>query len=137
MSTADLAAAVRTPGLTRIGHGVHAAYDPSLIQLLLDRGVTLEVALSCNELFGVLPTAEKHPLPTLLAAGVPVTLATDDPVQVGTTIDAEYAAATQLGLDTGQLLRITRNAVQAAFTTEERRTELLRHVDRAARTSVG
>ncbi|MFD2083298.1 aminodeoxyfutalosine deaminase [Actinopolymorpha cephalotaxi] len=136
LTTADLPAAARMPGLTRIGHGVHAAYDPSLTQLLLDREVTLEVALSCNELFGVLPATQEHPLLTLLTAGVPVTLATDDPVQIGTTIDAEYAAAAQLGVDNDQLLQITRNAIRAAFTTAERRTELIDHVEQVARPSL-
>ncbi len=132
LSTANIAAAAATPGLTRIGHGIHAIENPALVELRLDRDITLECALSCNVLFGVVPSLAEHPLARLVDAGVKVTLATDDPVQVGTTIGAEYAAATSLGLTDGQLLALTRNAVEAAFTTDRRRAGLLAEVDAAA-----
>jgi adenosine deaminase len=125
LSTANIAAAARMPGLTRIGHGVHAAADPELLQLLVDRGVTLECALTCNEYFGVLPDLEEHPLLRLVEAGVAVTLATDNPIQLGTTIEREYAAAAELGLSLDQLTGITRNAIGAAFTSDERKSAML------------
>lgn len=125
VSTANIAAAARMPGLTRIGHGIHAAADPELLALLVDRGVTLECALTCNDYFGVLPDLDEHPLLRLVEAGVPVTLATDNPVQLGTTIEQEYAAAAALGLTTDQLAGFTRNAIQAAFTSDDRRSALL------------
>lgn len=131
MSTANLAAAVRMPGLTRIGHGIHAAADPALTQLLVDRGVTLECALTCNEFFGVLPVLDEHPLRRLVDAGVAVTLATDNPVQLSTTIEREYERAAELGMSAEQLAGFTRNAIHAAFTTDERKAlmlaELARH----------
>ncbi|SDK53047.1 adenosine deaminase [Glycomyces sambucus] len=123
LSTANIAAAANMPGLSSIGHGVHAALDPELLRLLVDRGVTLECALTCNEYFGVLPDLEEHPL--LVEAGVAVTLATDNPIQLGTTIEQEYAAAAELGLSMDQLTGITRNAIQAAFTSDERKSAML------------
>ncbi|MET9019110.1 hypothetical protein ABZV93_03920 [Actinopolymorpha sp. NPDC004070] len=132
LSTANIAAAAATPGLTRIGHGIYAVEYPALIELLIARDITLECALSCNVLFGVVPSPAEHPLVRLVDAGVKVTLATDDPVQVGTTIGAEYAAAASLGLTRDHLLGLTRNAIEAAFTTDLRRAELLAEVDAAA-----
>ncbi|MFD2078254.1 adenosine deaminase [Actinopolymorpha cephalotaxi] len=132
LSTANIAAAAATPGLTRIGHGIHAIKDPALVDLLIDQDITLECALSCNVLFGVVQSLAEHPLVRFIDAGVKVTLATDDPVQVGTTIGAEYAAAASLGLTHNQLLGLTRNAIEAAFTTEQRRAELLAEIDAAA-----
>ncbi|MGP3969253.1 adenosine deaminase family protein [Streptomyces sp. 6N223] len=125
VSTANIAAAARMPGLTRIGHGIHAAADPALLHLLVDRGVTLECALTCNDYFGVLPDLEQHPLPRLVEAGVAVTLATDNPVQLSTTIEQEYAMAAGLGMSVEQLADFTRNAIRAAFTSDERKSAML------------
>jgi adenosine deaminase len=125
LSTANIAAAARMPGLTRIGHGVHAAADPDLMRLLVDNGVTLECALTCNDYFGVLPDLAEHPLLRLVEAGVAVTLATDNPVQLSTTIEQEYAVAAGLGMGDDQLADFTRNAIRAAFTTDERRSAML------------
>jgi adenosine deaminase len=125
LSTANIAAAARMPGLTRIGHGVHAAADPELLRLLVDQGVTLECALTCNDYFGVLPELDEHPLLRLVEAGVAVTLATDNPVQLSTTIEQEYAVAAGLGMSFEQLAGFTRNAIRAAFTSDERKSAML------------
>lgn len=60
-----------------------------------------------------------------LASDIPVTLSTDLPAHVCTTIGQEYAIAHSLGFSTGDLLWFTRNAVQASFTTAERRAALM------------
>ncbi|MFY7070166.1 hypothetical protein ACOQFV_30280 [Nocardiopsis changdeensis] len=133
VSTANIAAAAAMPGLTRIGHGVHAAADPELMRLLADRGVTLECALTCNAYFGVLPEVDGHPLTRLVEAGVPVTLATDNPVQLGTTIEREYALAAGLGLGPERLADLTRNAIRAAFTSDERKAAMLAELAEAER----
>jgi len=54
-----------------------------------------------------------------------VTLATDLPMHVCTTIGREYAIASALGFSPDDLLTFTRNAVAAAFTTSTRRAALL------------
>jgi adenosine deaminase len=54
-----------------------------------------------------------------------VTLNTDLPVHVCTTIGREYAIAAALGFSPNDLLGFTRNAIGAAFTTSERRAALL------------
>lgn len=124
VSPANIAAAARTPGLTRIGHGIHAAYDPALTDLLISRNIALECTITCNTFFGVFPSPV-HPLRTLIEAGVTVTLGTDNPVQLDTTIKKEYAAAAGLGLSRSQLLELSRNAIRSSFTTAERRAQLL------------
>jgi adenosine deaminase len=129
LSTANIAAAARMPGLTRIGHGVHAASDPALMELLVERGITLECAPTCNEFFGVNPILDEHPLVVLVEAGVTVTLATDNPVQLSTDIGQEYALAASLGLSETQLADVTRNAVRASFTSSERKEAMLAALD--------
>jgi adenosine deaminase len=125
VSTANIEAALRIPGLTRIGHGTQAARDSRLLDLLAESGVTLEVCLSCNVVLGAAPSYEEHPIRQFLEHGIAVALGSDDPVQICTTIGREYAAAHALGFSPADLLALTRTAIRAAFTTPERRDELL------------
>lgn len=63
----------------------------------------------------------------LVGSGISVALATDDPVQLCTTIGREYALAQShaLGFSPAELLRFTSNAVRASFMPHERKQALL------------
>jgi adenosine deaminase len=124
-STANIAAALRTPGLTRLGHAVHAVDDPRLLDLVAARGVTIECCLTCNVFFGAVPSFEEHPIGRLVQRGIPVALGADNPVQLGTTIGREYAVAAALGFSPADLLAFTRNAVRACFAPAALRSSLL------------
>ncbi len=59
-----------------------------------------------------------------------MTLNSDDPVRVGTTIGREYEiAAAALGFSESELRQVTRNAIHASFTSQERRAALLAERD--------
>jgi len=124
-ATASIAAALRTPGLRRIGHGTHVADDPHLLDELARSGVTLECSLTCNVVLGSAPSYKDHPIRRFAQHGIPVTLATDLPMHVCTTIGREYAIAAALGFSLDELLAFTRNAIAASFTTATRRAALL------------
>ncbi len=128
ISTANIAAALRVPGLTRLGHATHAADDPRLLELLARSGATIECSLSCNVMLGAADSYAEHPIRQFVQLGIPVALCTDNPVQTGTTIGREYAIAQTLGFTPAELLAFTRNAIQAAFTTPARRRDLLEEV---------
>ena len=129
-SVANIEAALRVPGLTRIGHATHAATDAYLLELLGRSGVTVECSLSCNVILGATPSYEEHPIKEFVQWGIPVVLCTDDPVQICTTIGREYAIAHALGFTVTELISMTRNAFQAGFTTPARRSELLTELER-------
>ena len=124
-SPANIRAALQVPGLTRLGHATYAAADPALLAAVVRSRVTLECCLTSNRILGAVPSYTAHPLPRFLAAGIPVTLATDDPVQFGTTIGGEYRHAFALGCSLTDLATCTHNAIKAAFTTPARRADLL------------
>jgi adenosine deaminase len=108
-------AALELP-VTRISHGVRAIEDPALVRELAERGTVLEVCPTSNVALGVFPTYEDHPLGALRAAGVRVTLGSDDPPYFGCTIGSEYAVAHErLGIEEGGLVEMTRTAVRASF----------------------
>ena len=122
--------ALRTPGVSRLGHAVYAA-EPKLLDALVRSGVTVECSLSCNVVLGAAPSYEAHPMRQFADAGVPVTLNTDDPLRIATTIGREYAIAHALGFSLGELVGFTRNAVRASFTAEARRQALLALLDQS------
>jgi adenosine deaminase len=124
-STANLSAALRVPGLRRLGHAVYAASDPRLLEQLAGSGATVECSLSCNVVLGAVPSYEAHPIRRFVEHGIPVTLNTDLPVHAATTIGREYAIVAALGFSPAELLGFTRNAICASFTTAERRAALL------------
>ena len=128
-STANLAAALRLPGITRIGHGVYAAAEGELLRQVVDSGVTIECCLTSNVLLGAVPSLEEHPVRDFVDAGVPVTLSTDDPVRLCTSIDREYDLAASLGFEEGDLRAFTRNGVLASFTSNERKSAILGLLD--------
>jgi len=102
--------------VTRIAHGVRAIEDPSLVAELAERGTILEVCPTSNVATGVYASYEDHPLGALHAAGVRVTLGSDDPPYFGCSIGAEYAVARErLGMDEGELIEMTRTAVEGSF----------------------
>lgn len=124
-SPANLQAALRVPGLGRLGHAVYAATNPGLLEQLARCGATVECSLTCNVILGAVPSYEAHPIQHFVAAGIPVPLNTDLPLHVGTTIGREYAIAAALGFSPAALGEFTRNTVRASFTAAERRARLL------------
>jgi adenosine deaminase len=117
--------ALRLP-VTRISHGVRAIEDPALVAEIAARGIVLEVCPTSNIATGVFPTYEEHPLPALREAGIRVTLGSDDPPYFGCSIGTEYAVAHQrLGMDEGDLMDITRTAVEGSFADDGLKSSLL------------
>ena len=113
-------------GVSRIGHGVRAIEDPDLVGELAERGTVLEVCPTSNVALGLYPSYEEHPLPALRAAGVPVTLGSDDPPYWHASIGGEYKLANErMGFDEAALREVTRTALRAAFVEEDVRLRLL------------
>jgi adenosine deaminase len=71
--------AVECLGLDRVGHGVRAPEDPSVMSFLAERRTGLEICISSNLALGLYASLDDHPLPQIVAAGIAVSLGTDDP----------------------------------------------------------
>lgn len=110
---------------TRIGHGFCAVKDPAVLDLLVERAITLEISVSSNVYCHVVSSLEEHPLSRLIAAGVRVTLNTDDPTIFNVTLSEEYALLQRtFGLTLANFRRANLHAVDAAFVDEERKQAL-------------
>lgn len=114
----------------RIGHGIAAAQDPRLLGHLAEERITLEVCPTSNICTGAVADIEQHPLAALLDAGVPVTLATDDPGMFSTDLITEYRLAERLaGLDAQGVVDLVRQGIEAAFCPEDLRATLIAELD--------
>lgn len=117
--------ALALPGVVRLSHGVRAIEDPLLVGELAERQIVLEICPTSNVALGVYPSYAAHPLPALMAAGIPITLGSDDPPYFGSTIGQEYAVARDhFALDDAALAGLTRTAVDAAFADADLRARL-------------
>ncbi|PRY94509.1 adenosine deaminase [Hasllibacter halocynthiae] len=106
-------------GVSRIGHGIRAAEDPALTETLAERGTVLEVCPGSNVVLGASGPLEGHPIERLRAAGVPVTVSTDDPPFFGTTLTKEWEGLERaFGWDEGDLRALNEVALRAAFCDE-------------------
>lgn len=123
-------ACVEELGARRINHGVRAVEDASVIALLLERGVSLDVCPTSNVALGVAPSLAEHPLPALIGAGVPVTLSTDCPLFLDTSTVQEYArAADAFGLDRSALADIAESSLRTSSAPADRRSAALADLD--------
>jgi adenosine deaminase len=115
----------------RIGHGVRSVEDPALIAHLVERQIPLEICPTSNVRIGLYDSYGEHPLRRLWDAGALVTVHSDDPPMMDTTLTREYGVLVEeFGFDRVSLERVSLNAVQASFLPQTDKAEL----DRAFRT---
>lgn len=70
-------------GTRRIGHGFSLFKHPLLIELIKEKKIMVECCPISNEILRLTSSIKSHPLPSLLANGVPVSLCNDDPAILG------------------------------------------------------
>jgi len=125
--------ALDTLGAERIGHGIAAARDEALLARLRDQAIPLEVCPTSNVCTRAVPSLAEHPLPALVAAGVPVTINSDDPPMFSTTLNREYEIAAELlKLDEAGIAELAKAAVRASFLDEPGKRGLLAEIDEYA-----
>ena len=109
---------------------MRAIEDPALVATLAAGGLPLEVCPVSNVATGVYPSLAAHPFPALRAAGVVVTLNSDDPALFGGWLTEVYAAARDAwSLSDEDLAGIARAAVDASFAESRVRDELAAGID--------
>ena len=122
-------AALRSLGATRIGHGIRAIDDAALLDHLAEHRVGLEINLTSNDIIlGV--RGRDHPLRAYLAAGVPVTLSTDDEGVSRSEMTMEYVRAAQdQELGYRDLKAMVRASLRHSFAEEPVKSRLLQQLD--------
>ncbi|MCQ6552538.1 adenosine deaminase [Streptomyces sp. C10-9-1] len=117
-------------GAERIGHGTSSVRDASLLAHLAEHRIPLEVCPTSNIATRAVDDLERHPIREMVAAGVLVTVNSDDPPMFGTDLNSEYAvAAGLLGLDERGVAELAKNAVEASFLDTEGKARIAAEID--------
>jgi adenosine deaminase len=125
--------AVEVLGVNRIEHGIRAVEEPSVMELLRDRGVTLDICPVSNLKLGVVPSLKHHPLPALAHFGINCTVSRDDPFCFGSTLDEEYSLLqSETGLSDRDILALMAGGFKAALATEREKRVWLDELSAAA-----
>ena len=100
----------------RVDHGVRSMEDPGLVAELRDRQIALTVCPLSNVALRAVGSLAEHPLPDMLAAGLQVTLNSDDPAYFGGYLGENVTAVRhELGLDDKQFAALAHNSFDACF----------------------
>jgi adenosine deaminase len=120
-------------GAERIGHGTSAIQDPSLVDILRERSIPLEICPTSNVVTGkYVRRYEDHPIKDFLKSGILATLNTDDPVLFDVELNQEYAnAADRIGLGSEGVLALLRNGIRATFLGEKEKASALAKLEAA------
>ncbi|MGH9046170.1 MAG: adenosine deaminase family protein [Acidimicrobiales bacterium] len=123
--------AVEMLGAERIDHGVRCLEDPTVVEELVELRVPLDVCPTSNVVLGLVGDIAQHPLEPLRAAGVRVSVNTDDPLLYGIDLLDEYErCATTFGWGRRELAAVARTSIESCFAPAGRRAELLAELDR-------
>jgi adenine deaminase len=117
----------------RIDHGVRCTESPALVQRLAATGMPLTVCPLSNVKLCVFPDLASHNLPQLLAAGLNVTLNSDDPAYFGGYLLQNWLECFDaLPLQAEHALLLARNSLAASFAPEADKSRWLAQVDAVA-----
>lgn len=113
---AEVVFAIESFGAERIQHGIGVMADPAAVQMLIDRGIPCDVCPGSNLALHAVASAEAHPLPQMLDAGITITIGTDDPPMFQTTLLDDYRRAWDwAGLDEQAIRQLARNSIEASY----------------------
>lgn len=119
--------AIKELGAERIGHAVHAPEDSALIDYMRRHYIAIECNLTSNVQTSTVRDYPSHPLKYFLEQGLLATINTDDPGISAIDLHYEYdVAAPKAGLTLEQCEQAQRNALTAAFLSDEEKISLLK-----------
>ena len=111
--------------IKRIGHGIQAIHSQETLDLLKERNIALEICPSSNITLGLCNNMHSHPFPLFLEQGISVSINSDDPPFMATTVAKEYAKVqSAYGYSDETMTNITRMAIEHAFITLEEKQNL-------------
>ena len=121
----SISRAINLLGAERIGHGVAAAQDPTLMEMLADKQIPIESCPTSNYQTATVANLATHPMKTFIEKGLCVTLNTDDPGVSAIDLAHEYSVAHDvIGLSKEQLSTVQKNGLAAAFLSDAEKREI-------------
>ena len=108
--------AIERLGATRIGHGTTLLEDAAVLDLVLERGITVEACVTSNWHVGAIPAIEAHPLARWLELGVKACICTDNTLLSQVNAPTEHARVMSIpGMSAALLKQAVANGHAGAF----------------------
>lgn len=122
--------AIEQLGADRIGHGVRAYTDPSLVKLAAERKIPFEMCPTSNEQTETVANMSNYPYDDFYRAGIPNTINTDDPSISGIKLSGEVVKIARLfNYSLNDIRQFEQNGVDYGFTSEANKRELTQVFD--------
>jgi aminodeoxyfutalosine deaminase len=117
-------------GAERIGHGLSAARDPELMEVMAQKQVPVEICITSNLRTGACKDMQEHPVKKFFDEGLMVTLSTDDPAMFQTSLNKEFEIARQeFSFTEDHLRELARNSIEASFLPVEKKLRFMQQID--------
>ena len=117
-------------GAERIGHGLSAANDPELIEVMAQKQVPVEMCITSNLRTGACKELQEHPVRKFFDEGLMITLSTDDPAMFQTSLNKEFEIAQQeFNFSEDHLRELARNSIEASFLPVEKKLRFMQQID--------
>jgi adenosine deaminase len=114
----------------RIDHGNRAMEDPALVRRIAAEQIPLTVCPLSNQALRSCPDLTLHPLRRMLAAGLLVTVNSDDPSYFGGYVNENFVSVqTALGLTETEIATLARNSFVASFLPDAEKAAALAAFD--------
>lgn len=114
-------------GAKRLGHGIAMGRDLDLIRECASRRVGVELCPSSNLQTKAVLSFDDYPMRSFMAAGVPVSINTDNRVVSGTTNTREWERVVEhFAITEEEISKIYRESVEMSFATDITKHELLK-----------
>jgi adenosine deaminase len=124
--------AIKVLQVSRLDHGVRSMEDPALVAYLTRTQLPLTVCPLSNVKLGIFPALKHHNVKQMLAAGLRVTINSDDPAYFGGYVGDNFLAVKDaLQLTDVQLVGLARNSFLASFITAGERQRYLARIEAA------
>jgi adenosine deaminase len=121
----SIRSALQVCGAERIGHGVRAIEDPTLIEELRESQVPLEVCPTSNLCLGVSPDLASHPFDRLYRSGLALSVSSDDPAFFNTNLTMELLRLHQtFGYSPAELAGLSLAALRQSFLSGPDRSKI-------------
>ena len=116
--------------IERIDHGIKCLGNPDLVKRLARDQIPLTTCPLSNVKLQVIDNISQFPLDKLMAAGLLVTINSDDPAYFGGYLSDNYlAVAEALNLSRDDLRQLAKNSFQASFASQKEKDEWMAMVD--------
>ena len=114
-------------GAKRVGHGIAMGRDLELIKECARYGLGVEMCPTSNLQTKAITNFENYPIRSFIAAGVPISINTDNRTVSGTNSTREFERVIErFVLTDDELAKIFRDSVELSFATDEIKHGLLK-----------